>query len=167
MPLSLLDYVKDYAMQKTEVWKDCINFPKYQISNIGRLKNKKTGRIRKLTINSNGYLTTVCHFQDRYKHLKIHREMMATFKGKCQSGWVVDHINRIKTDNNLDNLRYSTYHESNSNRCIESRYGTGVSKNHKRYQAQIWIDKKRNYLGTFDTPQKAQRAYQKAIPKDK
>lgn len=39
----------------------------------------------------------------------------------------------------------------------------GVTKNGKRYKALAWKDKKRHYLGTFDSPIAAGAAYQKFI----
>ena len=40
-----------------EEWKVINECPKYMISNLGRVKNIKSGLIRKLCTNGDGYLT--------------------------------------------------------------------------------------------------------------
>ena len=43
--------------KKIERWVDVKNHPKYEVSNVGNIRNKKTGRILKQHTNHNGYKT--------------------------------------------------------------------------------------------------------------
>lgn len=78
----------------------------------------------------------------------------------------VDHINGIKTDNRICNLRDVTQLVNNQNvRSANRRSKTGyvgVVPNKKRFSAQICRGDAQYHLGTFDTPELAHAAYVEA-----
>ncbi len=75
----------------------------------------------------------------------------------------VDHRNTVKSDNRWDNLREAdrTLNAENQRRAHRDSQSSvlGVTKNHKRWMANITINGRQQYLGTFDTPQIAGEAY--------
>jgi len=77
----------------------------------------------------------------------------------------IDHINGVKLDNRICNLRNVTRQVNAQNQRAASRNNKvgllGVTKMCQRYRAQVRdpINKKIFYLGTFDTPEEAHRAY--------
>ena len=79
----------------------------------------------------------------------------------------VDHINRVKTDNRLCNLREVTRSENQQNTPIQKNNNSGyrgVSWNarDKKWRAQIYSNRKPIYLGYFDSAEDANLAYLKA-----
>lgn len=79
----------------------------------------------------------------------------------------IDHINRIRTDNRIKNLRTVTTQQNQFN--ITKRNNTtskyiGVSWNNKlqKYISQIQINKQKIYLGMYDSEHDAHIAYQTA-----
>lgn len=80
---------------------------------------------------------------------------------------LLDHINRVKTDNRIVNLREVSQSENRQN-CLKLRSNTsgykGVTKSQVkgRWQAQITVNGRGKYLGLFDTPELAHEAYVKA-----
>lgn len=60
----------------------------------------------------------------RGKDYKVHRLVLETFVGKCPPGMQGDHINRNRTDNRLENLRWVTPEENNRNRKDNDRCET-------------------------------------------
>jgi len=79
----------------------------------------------------------------------------------------IDHINRVKTDNRIENLRpcTSTQNKGNVGLLRTNKTGIrGVSINGKtgKYHAQIKINGKQTYLGRFDTAEEAALMYQGA-----
>lgn len=87
-------------------------------------------------------------------------------------GWLpeeVDHINNNgpKSDNRICNLRPSDTITNQYNRGIPKHNTSGykgvyLTRNKKRWIAEIRSDKKKIHIGTFDTPEEAHEAYKAA-----
>ena len=90
------------------------------------------------------------------KLYQSHRLIMLAFVGESDKD--VDHINRIKTDNRFENLRYVTPSENNLNKyCVDNAKGYCWNKNH--WEARININGKAKYLGGFKKEEDARQAY--------
>lgn len=77
----------------------------------------------------------------------------------------IDHINQVKTDNRLCNLRLASHAENTKNKPIPRTNRTGVrgvSKSGERFVARIMVDGVQKHLGRFDTPEEAGEAYHAA-----
>ena len=75
----------------------------------------------------------------------------------------IDHINSVRADNRIANLRdvVRSVNAQNRKRVLSATGFMGVTAHHGRYQAQINIGRFR-YLGMFDTPHEAHEAYEAA-----
>ena len=75
----------------------------------------------------------------------------------------IDHINGIRDDNRITNLRLATRSENNQNQRVarsDNKTGyLGVSKSGNKFKALIQVSKKLIYLGTFADPVSAHSAY--------
>lgn len=71
----------------------------------------------------------------------------------------IDHINRIKYDNRLDNLRVVTHQHNNWNKGIK---GWTLLKNGKYLVRIQTLERKQKYIGYFDNDLDAHNAYLKA-----
>jgi hypothetical protein len=72
---------------------------------------------------------------------------------------MLDHINTVRTDNRISNLRIVTEQQNCFNRNIK---GYSWNKNSKKWQSEIMVNAEKKYLGCFDTIQEAKRAYLEA-----
>lgn len=82
--------------------------PKYEVSNLGRVRNIKTGKFIKSHPNKGGYPTVVL----RGNAVMIHRAVALAFLPNSQNKRCVNHINGIKTDNRVENLGWVTDSEN-------------------------------------------------------
>lgn len=101
---------------------------RFEVSNFGKIRNIKTKKILKTTINQNGYEEICISLGKRknYKALKIHRCVAFMFVDGFKDGLVVNHIDGIKTNNVWTNLEWVTSKE-NTRHAIK----TGLSKHNK------------------------------------
>lgn len=98
-----------------EIWKPIPTFENYEASNLGRIRNNY--RILKGYKNRSGYINHTL-IDDNSKIIKIdaHIIVCITFHGqKPHKTYTVDHINNIKDDNCITNLRWASKSEQISN----------------------------------------------------
>jgi hypothetical protein len=64
---------------------------------------------------SNGYISTMIKKDNSKSGIYLHQLIAKTELGKCKEGESVDHINRNKLDNRIENLRWASQSLQNSN----------------------------------------------------
>jgi len=87
----------------------------------------------------------------------VHRVVWLMSCGSWPDG-EIDHINRIKTDNRIENLRCVPRAENMQNASGD----IGFQVRGGRYRARISINGKTKYLGTYDSEDGARAAYYSA-----
>lgn len=114
-----------------EIWKDLPDLPKYQASNLGRVRSfnnrwgeVKNPRIIKPALSWRGYLKV--HLKG--KNLFVHRLVISAFKGDEPQKQVA-HKNVIRTDNRISNLRWVTAKENSIDREFHDHNGIKLNRN--------------------------------------
>lgn len=129
-------------------WKISTNF-KIKIGDIaGSLQIRG---YRQITINKKRYLA--------------HRLAWLYVYGEWSKGQI-DHINGIRDDNRIENLRVVTPRENNQNqKCHRDGklVGATYSKSSKKWQAAIRVKGKLKHLGCYNTELEAHEAYLKFL----
>ena len=107
-PIKSIDY--------NEIFFVTINgYTNYQISPNGDVKNIKTNKILKPFLRRDYYCVRLCK-NGIVKNKYIHQLVADAFLDKPNENSIVDHINNIKTDNRLENLRLVTQSENTRNK---------------------------------------------------
>lgn len=87
------------------------------------------------------------------KLLKAHRLIWEVCNGPIPDGMCIDHINGVRHDNRIENLRIVTHAENMKNMRLYNNSKTGilgvVKRNDGRYEAHIGNGKGIEYLGYY------------------
>ena len=104
-------------MIESDNWKTLIENENYEIccEYPHCIRNKKSKRILKPYTNSEGYLQIDLYHSSKRVHYKVHRLIVNNLMERIPKGLCVDHINNIKTDNRIENLRIVNYSENSVN----------------------------------------------------
>ena len=131
---------------ENEVWKDIEGYEgKYQVSNMGRVKSLNykgcigKERILKQVFNDYGYLKVCLSKDGKTKQIKVHRLVAQTFIENIENKPYIDHINTIRTDNRVENLRFVTRIENMNNELTKEKLRAYTGRNTSRYKGFICI----------------------------
>lgn len=148
-------------MPLVEVFKMIDEFPKYDISNFGQVRNRSTGRLLKQGDNGKGYII-VCLQKDKKQYTKtVHRLLCETFIDNPNNYKCVDHIDRCKTNNHISNLRWASHSMNAKNRkSVGNTNITGVSwvESKKTYECHITGNNKERIRKTFSVSKYGNKA---------
>ncbi len=141
------------------------DFPNYEVSNYGNVRNKKTNRVLKPRIREGYYAVNLCDGFNKPKTKNIHRLVAEAFLSNPENKKCVDHIDGNRLNNTDFNLRFATNQENAFNSSMQSNNTTGVkgiywNKEMKKWRAQIMINGKTYHLGYFDDLEDAKKARQ-------
>lgn len=108
-----------------ESWKVIYDFPNYEISNYGNVRNNT--KIIKSVPNKHGYNVVVLCNGTR-KSVNVHRLVAAAFIPNPDNKPCVDHIDGDKSNNRADNLRWVTTKENCNNPITKSRLNKKIGE---------------------------------------
>ncbi len=111
------------------------------------------------TLRDDGYLST------RFAGAEVLCHRLAwLLHYRAEPPHELDHINTVRSDNRIENLRPASRNENNQNhRQAHSNNRLGVLGVHRvrsgRYLARIRVDSKARHIGVYDTAEEASAAY--------
>ena len=130
---------------KQEIWKQLENYEGlYEVSNFGNIKSlgnnkEKCEKIMKGTI-AKGYVRVTLRKNNIAKISLVHRLVARQFIPNLEKKEQVNHINGIKSDNNVDNLEWNTAFENMQHASCNNLLNVRKSDNH--YAIKLTEDKK-------------------------
>jgi len=153
-----------------ELWRDITDFPNYEVSNFGNVRNKSRGNILKpmaVPKNNGKYICyQVTLYNDEYKkrgkHSTISRLVASAFITNTDpdNKTDVDHINGKTEDNRSANLRWATRSENimNQNSKTKPNKSTGVRNIVINPAGSFCVNIKGKHIGAYETLTEAKEA---------
>ena len=152
-----------------ECWRSIDGYINYQVSNTYRVRNAITGKILSDQSFCSGGYPIVCLYNDGVKKtFRVHKLVATHFIPKPDSDTKlqVDHIDNVKSNNAISNLRWvpaqhNMWNRKKTRKTTSSKY-IGVSFKTQRNKWQCHIrqnDGRCTHLGYFFHEKDAARAY--------
>lgn len=122
----------------------------------GVFVNRVNGRAVGNT-DKDGYTTIAFNVRGKTKTYKAHRLVWLWHFGEWPPNQL-DHINRMKSDNRIENLRLATAEQNMANRPKMRNNTTGykgVFRTGDKFHGAVQVNKKRHWTGPQDTAEQA------------
>ena len=138
-------------MSEVETFVEIEGFEKYEVSNLGRVRNIKSGIMLKPWITKDGYLRHCLYKHNKRKNLLLHRIIATSFIDNPGKKPQVNHIDENKLNNDLSNLEWCTERENVIHGTRTKRAAEKLSKK------VIQLDLNDNVLNEFESMRQAER----------
>jgi hypothetical protein len=132
----------------SEEWKPVVGFEGlYDVSNMGRVRALrfrngssdrplKVPKLKKVQINRHGYSRVALYRGGKPSHESVHTLVLEAFVGPKPAGQEAAHGNGVRTDNRLENLRWTTRSENHADKHM---HGT-TQHGERNSQSKITAD---------------------------
>lgn len=139
-----------------------IGFPNYSITDDGRVYSLNYRRShkkveKKQRTNRDGYKYINLHNNTYRKTFKVHRLVALAFIPNPENKPEIDHINTIKSDNRLENLRWVTGEENNLNPLTQLHIKINKKRGDKRKKVNKY-SLNGDYITTYDSVSEAAKS---------
>jgi hypothetical protein len=125
----------------------------HKVSRVGCRKGDRVGSLR-----GDGYWKLGV----MRKEYRVHRVIYEMHHGPIPEGMDIDHIDRNRSNNRIENLRVVTRSQNIENKNTRGCY---YQKERNKWSASIKVNGKRKFLGRYDTEQEAHQVYVEAKEK--
>ena len=110
-------------MEESELWKPIKDFDNYEVSSLGKVRNIKTQKILRSHERSSYSRVQLGRNKIKKKNVSIHRLVAEAFIENPENKPQVNHKDKNRSNNNVDNLEWNTALENNIHRsqnCIQT-----------------------------------------------
>ena len=165
-----------------EIWLNLKEYPSYDISNFGSLRNSRTKIKKKISFQNRAkrpeYRINILGSEGKRINIRLNiaRTVYKYFKGKLIKGLVIDHKDNNPNNNFYENLQQISQRDNviknvrKDKSKLTSKYpGVNVSSKRVRegkrkpFRAVAYVNGKNNYLGYFRTEIEAYNTYTKYL----
>ena len=117
---------------KIEYWRPISGYEGYEVSNLGRVRSLKFGKIRILKPSETKGYFHVALFKDGIrKQFKVHRLVAMAFIPNPNNFPQINHRNEITTDNRVENLEWC-------NASYNSNFGSRIDRIKKKQEKTVY-----------------------------
>ena len=112
-----------------EEWRPVVSFERYEVSNLGNVR--RGGRLLSPGKDTCGYRQINLYKDSNRYTRKVYRLVMEAFNPNVDNKPQIDHINRNRSDDRLENLRWATARENVRNSKAFTEEMNGISRSEK------------------------------------
>lgn len=135
-----------------EIWKPMNGFYGYEVSSLGRvrsftrlvvqgkMKRMSRGQILKQGKMKDGRFIVAPRKGGKNHSVKVHREVALAFLGPCPSGQEVRHLDGNHQNNRVENLKYGTKKENESDKILHGTLVIGLRNGNAKHSDQVVRD---------------------------
>lgn len=161
-----------------EIWEQVVGYPRYEVSNLGNVRGidfMRTGRTQILLPkhNQGGYVVVGLCKDGKRKDALVHILVAQAFIPNPENKPEVDHINCVRDDNRVENLRWATRSENCRNPITYAKHlknaktrnlGRKKSEETKAILRELNLGEKNHFYGRTHTEEtrRAIREYRKS-----
>lgn len=130
-----------------EIWKDIEGYEGlYKCSNMGNVYSIKHKKVMSPRDNNCGYLTLSLYKNGKPKHFYVHRLVAEAFIPNPENKKTIDHINCVRSDNRLENLKWATQKENCNNPKTIEKYKQWVGGNNGNSKSVLQFTKDGDFI---------------------
>jgi hypothetical protein len=97
-----------------EIWKSIVEFDRYEVSTLGNVR--RGTKLLTPGLDTYGYRQVNLYRDSKRYCRKVYRLVMDAFNPNVDNKPQIDHINRVRADDRLENLRWATASENCRNK---------------------------------------------------
>lgn len=129
-----------------EQWKKITEATNYEVSNLGRIRNTKSGQILNPGVAGNGYKQVSLKMiqSNKFEKRYVHRLVATYWIDNPDNKKEVNHINLDRADNRVENLEWITSSENQKHKYQNGNYKTSNRK-------VVQMDLNENEIAIFDS----------------
>lgn len=121
-----------------EIWKTIEDYPNYEVSNLGRVRNRKTLKLMTPCKNKIGYMLVMLSGGAKNKTPYVHRLVAKAFIENPDNLPQINHKDEDKTNNAVENLEWcSARFNIHYGTCIERQIETRKRGNRVDYSEPV------------------------------
>lgn len=128
-----------------EEWRRCSDFPHYEVSSLGRVRNIKTLYVLKPRFIGSGYVQVQTR-NEKTKQTRVHRLVLTAFSGPCPVGCEAAHLDGDKNNNIPSNLAWKTRVENGLDRITHGTWPSGENNPISRLTEQDVVFIRTNFV---------------------
>ena len=128
----------------TEIWKTIEKYENtYEVSNVGRVRNMKTGKYITPKHNNRGYVQIRLSRNGKVEHWLLHRLVAVTFIKNPDGLPQVNHKDENKDNNSAENLEWCT-------NLYNRHYGSGYARSVAKHDYGNLAEQNRKLIEQYD-----------------
>ena len=122
-----------------EEWRQVVGFENYEVSYCGEIRNANTNHLLKSYFDKGGYERVSLYKDGKPQHFFVHQLVAKAFIPNPENKSCIDHIDTVRTNNTVSNLRWVSRKENSNNELSRQNYSNAKTDWWKYESRRKWM----------------------------